>query len=489
MWVTKQQASEDVKDDSYHTALEAVFRVAKTEASNYARASKSTKSRVEGRLLSCASVIRVLVEAGLKKLRYKTVRALVEHITQTLPTTQGDYCEPLLGDYLKALVLLLEYKAHPEHFLGDEWQELMDFCVQMVYDLDSRTEANDSRTSNGSIAPNGSGPFGVSHSRSTTPSMVGDRRIKHSNNVSQRSVASRLEESDTDIILCLLHLTSVPNAPIFDRASVVLTALIELLQNYSRVSSIKQIAFECLNSVMSRIVFNDIDLALDTMTKVMPLLRQFWKSTEATLNEVLMVFLSYGEILLPRLISADRSAGCIATLQALVEVLRTDYCERTNRTQLQLQDLVLVDPTYPSTKTLPLCTSTVQVRMGTLRAESPWCLIARSATIMVALENSLKAEDSADRDDVHHIPKRQRLERPLDDVLRLMKGTILPEKLYALQILVFVFEDLKFDESSLQGYLESILPCVSHNDGLIASWAMVVMASYVLPTGCHLKVH
>lgn len=488
--LTGQYYRLDAKDDSYHTVLESVFRVAKIDKSNYARASKSTKTKTEGRLSACAALVRTVVEVGLRKLRYKTVKALVEHIIQTLPTADRGYCEPLIADYFRALAALLEYKAHPEHFLGDDWHEVVDFCVQAASDLNRPSEQVEYGLSNGVRLHNGSRSNRDGPSRSTTPSTMGVHGHKSSNNISQRVADPQLKGSDDQIVLCLQHLASVPNAPVSDRADVILATLVEMLQSYQKVSSTQQAAFECINSIMSRIVAINIDLPLQTMKRVIPLLRRFWepKNGAATLNDTLLAFLAYGEILLPRMISEDQTTDCHATLQALLEVLRNDYCLRRHRGQLQLDDLVLLDPSRFKSKQMPLSTRTLQVGLGGLRAESPWCLIARSAAITVALENAaIVREEPLDGDNVQD-SKRQKLERPMDDILHHVKGSILPEKVYGLQMLVFIYDNLQFDESTLQCHLDALLPCLSENDGSIVSWAVLAMASYVVFSQFHLVV-
>lgn len=473
----------DAKDDSYHTVLESVFRAAKIDKSVYARASKSTKTRVEGRLSACAALVRTVVEVGLRKLRYKTVKALVEHIIQTLQTADGGYCVPLAADYFRALATLLEYKAHPEHFLEDDWHEVVDFCVQAAHDLNRPSELNESGLSNGGNFLNGSRSNRDGPSRSTTPSTTSVHGHKPSNNISQRTADSQLKGSDDQIVLCLQHLVSVPNAPVSDRADIVLATLIEMLQSYQKISSTQQSAFECINSIMSRIVATNIDLPLRTMKSVIPLLRRFWepKAGAATLNDALLAFLSYGEILLPRMISEDQTSDCNATLQALIEVFRNDYCSRRPRGQLQLDDLVPLGLGRSESKQMPLSTRTLQVRLDGLRAESAWCLIARSAAITVALESATIArEDQLDGDGEEvRDSKRQKLEHPMDDVLHHVKGSSLPEKLYGLQMFVFIYDSLQFDEGTLQCHLDALLPCLSESDGSMMSWAMLAMTAYV----------
>lgn len=455
-----------------------MFRVARLEVSNIARATKYAKPRVGARLLACAAVVRITVEVALQRLRYKTVKALVEHIIQTLPTADAGYCEPLLNDYFKALATLLEYKAHPEHFLGDEWHELVDFCLETTRDLMRPAEFSDSNHSNGARGLHSTGLTQGYFSRSATPSITGDHGRKSESHATHRNAAyPRLRECDRDLVLCLQHLTSVPNAPIFDRANVILTTLVELLHSYPKVSKIQQAALECINSIMSRVVANDIELASQVMTQMLPLIRGFWEAKDAPLKDALLILLSYGEVLLPRIIRLDKTGDNKAALVALVEVLRNDYCLRRDREQLQLDDLTFYDSTCSATRQMPLSTKTLGVRSGCFRAEHPWCLISLSAAIIVALEHNTATHEQPTRPDAEdNRAKRQRLTHPIDDIFDLTKG---PDKLYALQMLVFIFDSLELEEEALQGRLETLLLCLSDDNSLITSWAMLVMNSYV----------
>ncbi len=470
--------SKQVNDTGYHTILETVFRVAKLEASNYVRATKYTKAKVESRLSGCATLVRVVVEVGLRKLRYKTVKALTEHISQTLPTADENYCAPLCKDYLKALSTLLEFKAHPEHFLGDEWHEIIDFCLETAQDLNKSKDVSESDLSNGFRSLRGSASRRGNLSRSATPNTMGDHGRFSSFNASQPAAFPQIRDSQVEIALSLKYLVSVPNAPILDRAAAIIDAIVDLLDSYQKVSSIQQILLECVNSVMSFVITNDILFALRTVTQTLPLFRRFWDVKDNTMKEPLLVLLSYAEVLLPRLISEDTTGDFKAELGALIEGLRDDYCVRRHREQLQLDDLLPVDPIDCTPSQTPLSNKTLKLRVGAFKAEQPWCLVSSSAAIMVALEKDMIAiERSVHYREHAHPSKRQRLSHHLDDLFSSIKGSVWSEKLYALQILVFVFDTISIDEIALQGHLLVLLPCLSDDDSTIASWAMFAMTS------------
>ncbi|KAL6721631.1 Serine/threonine-protein kinase tel1 [Lecanora helva] len=475
----KRQNLAQINDTGYHTILESVFHVVKLEASNYVRATKTTRAKVESRLSACAALIRVVVEVGLRKLRYKTVKALVEHVLQTLPTVDGGYCTPLCKDYFKALATLLGFTAHTEHFLGDEWHELVDFCLETARDLNKSDHLNGSGPSNSGRSINLTLRRDNS-SRSATPIAVGDHGRISSSAASQHGAYPQIRDSQVDIALCLQSLLSVSNAPIFDRADAVAATIMDLLDSYPKVAAIQQILFECINSIMSRIIVNDVALSLQIVIKVIPNFRRFWDVKDNAMKETLLAFLSFAEALLPRILIEDSHGDRKDELSAIVETLREDYCARRHREQLQLDELSPTDPFCCGLRQVPLSNCTVQLRMGVSRAESAWCLISSSAAIIEALENdTISQERSMHLNEQEYQPKRQRLIHALDEVVVYVKGPVRSTKSYALQVLVFIFDTMRCDEHALNEYLEVLLLCLSDDDGLVASWAMFAMTSDV----------
>lgn len=450
----------------------------KLESANLARASKTTKVKIESRLSACASLVRLVVDVALQKLRYKTVKAVVEHITQTLPNADAGYLEPLLKDYLKTLATVFDYKAHPEHFLGDEWRDAVEFCIDLAGDLNRTYEPDDSGFPNGVRSHHGSNGRRGDISRASTPSSFADHGRRPGKTASQGVAYPRLRDSDREVIICLRNLTSVSNAPIMGSAQKILTTLVELLRSYPKTSSIQQPALETINTVLFCATTNDISLAIQISNKVLLLFRQLWESKDTQLKEAMLEFLSYVEVLLPRMISEDTTGDCKNALSTIVEVMRDDYCLRRYRDQLQLEDISLPDPTTRVASQVPLSTKVHELRNGSLKAEHPWCLISSSAAMMVALEVDTRAcETPVDADEIQVSAKRQRLTHPLDDVLPSLKGPLLPQKLYSLQMLVHVLDSLQFEQGALQTYLDALSPCLSDNDGFVTSWAMLAMAS------------
>ena len=470
--------SEVLEDKAYHGILEALFCAAKLECSTYANALKaSSKVKSASRLSECAHLLSLAVRVGVRKLRFKTVRALVEHISQTLPTSDGTYCEPLVADYFKALRAILEYSPHPEHLSKEEWHDAMDFCNTALHDLNQPSSQISLRSLTGA---RGHGSFSDLPNRSATPDSHGDYHRDTSSRGSRSSFNPQLRGSAEDIVFCVLHLTSVSNAPILERPSITLNALFDLLQISPNLGKPQQAAFESIYSIMVRISTDDTALVLETLRKLYPLIRRHWQAKSAGLKEMLIPML-YGETYLAHLLKSSENGDFKADLLGLLEVLRVEYCKRLEREQLQLDDIDLSDHTFHTDRSMPLNTKACELRLGSQKAEQPWALLHISASIIVAIHSG-ELLHNIKNGDVNHDPplKRQRLAGALDDILQLAKAPTASEKLYALQVLVFVFDKLTMDSRTLETIVDLLLPCASDDNGSIASWAMMALTSCVL---------
>lgn len=419
------------------------------------------------------------MEVGVKKLRIKTVRALVDHIIQTLPTSNEAYCEPLVVDYFKSLRIVLEYQPHTEHLSKEEWSSVVDFCNESLRELNIVSSQNEPGLS---IRNSNVGSFSDGQSRSTTPTPTNDHNLKASKHGSSRSAQVQLRSSAEDILLCLRHLNFASNAPILDRAQVTLTNLLELLESNLSVGRLQQLAFEIIDSILTHITTNDIALTLQILSRLLPIIRRLWDTKSTTLKDCMLVCLLYGHIYFARMISLDETHDCKSDLESLLEALRNDYCKRQERDQLQLEDLDLADQgTY---KEKLLSTKTFRLRLGGLRAENSWNQLYIAASIIVALSADMATlresnEKSFELQNPDYPAKRQKKTNPFDDILKFTHSSQASPKLFSLQVLTFVFDELIFDADRFQGFRDALLLCMSDDNGSIASWAMLALSRYL----------
>lgn len=414
--------------------------------------------------------MRLAVELGVKKFRYKTVKAIVDHITQTVPTSDSGYCEPLAAEYFKSLRIVLEYQPHPEHLSKDEWHEVVDFCNETLHDLNATSNGKNAHSLNGNSSMDS---FNICLSRSATPGTVSDNGHQASNRSSQHLVKLNLKSSVEDIVLCLKHLMSASNAPVLEKAQTTLENFCEILTLSSRPGMLLQSVFEAINSVISRIMTDNVDLTLNIINNLLPHIRRFWETKSRSLKDHMLVSLLYGEVYFFRLVSTDETGDCKHDLHRLLQVFRQEYCKRAEREQLQLEDLDL--PDHPLEGDRPLSIQAFELRSAALKAEQPWFLLYISASIVLVLS----AWDARGRDSaLEHPPKRRKLNSPVDDLLELTKTSDMQDRLFALQVLTFVFDKLVIDIEYLQHYIESLLSCLSDDTANVVSWALLALARY-----------
>lgn len=451
-------------DENYHAILEVLFRVAKSERS-------STKPSPQ--LSLCTEIVRIAVETGVKTLRFKTVKAIVGHVIQSLRRPDGTYYGPLVKDYFKTLKAILEYPPHAEHFSRAEWCELVDFShetLQHLNDSSNVTQRSLGFSHENSIRD----PWRGGPSRQSIPGIEISYRnvISH---VSSQNGSPELRESAEDLVLCLDHLIAVPHAPILDRASVVLTTLLNLLNSSSSTSNTQQATFRCINTIISNIRIDDISLALQTFRHLLPIMQRLWNVKAPAMKDHILKLMMYGEVYLTRLISSDTEGDSKSHLRNLLEVLQQDYCKRPEREQLQLDDLLLAKTSFVNKR--PSSTKIFALRPDTIKAEKSWYLLFVYASLVIALDSDLKTgEKTVQVDDIDNRPKRRKFTKNLDDVFQSTKSGNMTQRLFALQTLIFVVENLPLEVGDrLDWNWEVLLPCFSDDSGVVASWAMLTL--------------
>lgn len=429
----------------------------------------STKSTFSTQLGLCAEIVRIAVETCVKKIRVKTVKAIVGHVTQTLPRPDGSYCGPLVKDYIRTLKVILEFPPHAEHFSRVESCDLVDFCNRTLNDLNGASNRKSSEYTDG---------HSIRSSRSGTPGIEISYRQRASQTSSQGKGMWELRESAEELVLCLNHLISVPHAPILDKASVVMTTLLNLLESSFSTGNTQQAAFECINTTMACIRIDDISLALQTLSNVLPIMHRFWNAKASAMKDHMLKFMLYGEVYFPRIISSDAAGERKSNLEDLLEVFQQDYCKRPERELLQIEDLILSKTGFEGKR--PSSTRVFGLRSGVFKAEKSWFLLSIYASLVIALDSDLKISvDSID--EIENRPKRRKLTKNLDDIFKFTKSTDTTQKLFALQVLTFVFDKLPLEvDDGLDWNWEVLLPCLSDDSGTVASWAMLALTRYAI---------
>lgn len=421
-----------------------------------------------------------MVTAGLRKLRAKTVKALIHHIIETLPVPgEQEFFEGLSQPYVKCLSLICEYQPHVEHLkprVKDpgtnevvrqplNWQDVVEFCIEGI------ATRQDQAAPEPSPVPNGNGS---SLLRTSTISM--SRRSRDVTSQSARSHASSATKSELDdLVICLHHLTRATNAPVPDMAEPILLTLIQYLRASGKGRSSSHFAFATINSVLSRIGPSSIDETHAAILELYPIIKEFWQSRTPILKEQMLITLILTRNHVSSILSLPKHATFAADIENLFEALQADYSRRLERDQLQLNDLHLTCASA-SQNTSFLVLPSFQLAGRSEPSENQWSVLHLMAYYGHLLDSKKKAtHERLDQNGRGEARKRRRPSYMLNDVVRQTTTGINSSRISALQTVSFYASLGHLNSSDIKAILDSVTPVLADQHGPTASWAMVAI--------------
>ncbi|KFY41352.1 hypothetical protein V495_04972 [Pseudogymnoascus sp. VKM F-4514 (FW-929)] len=490
---------EVLKDGAYHTIYEALFKVATeekrlkhealfkvaTEEKRLYLSAKNDKARTkaEKTLSSCSEALRITIKAGAEKLKPRTVRAVIEHVTQLLPVASGEYCLAFSQQYLKVLNILLGHEAHVELLDQDDWLATVEFCLDGIMQYENNSRAASIPHGNSITVPlSTSSSVYTSRSRSSVKSVPGG----------EAQLSSIKKRNSEELMECLLSLVSAPNAAVSDRTEHILKAIVHFLNSQGNVvSSFHQIAFAALNVVLSVTSADEISLAESVIFSVVPCISRLWSSKTAANDEmlntakdemaitVLLLRLHLEKLAFDPL--GDDGLGSI--LKDLRDSLANDYEKRAERDQLQLDDMDLsIGPSEDQILGSLSC-GYLRLRQQALRAERKWAVVQVLAIIDNLLHgaplksNLVATDDHESPEGVSHPRKRRRITERFDALMDEMRFGGTSIQLVALQTLFFALPPSQVSQSALAGILPTLASLVLDRNVNISCWAMLCISS------------
>ncbi|KAI1074455.1 hypothetical protein F5B20DRAFT_563328 [Whalleya microplaca] len=469
----KASHSSSLDDKSYHMTFEALFRCALAEKHAY----YSSKTTAASRLVKCAEALRLGVELGASTIKRKTVMAVIDHITQTLPHSEDDLVPPLIQDYIKALAALLSHAANAELLAmhdGKGWFTCVDFAVDIL-NLYLVGNDRDSGPSRASPAPGMGQTMSLSLS---TPRSTGS---------SQRHTGRVQRSNLPDLLQCLLHLASTPNAPLLERSKEVSSAVVQVLQLRSLgISQLHQLAFALINKLLVTTQTDDSDLANSLALDSLTLISQWWQTRTASTHDALingvrieilkLLFNLY--LQLEYLIKQENAPALLENVETLSEILWTEYSRRDERAQLRQDDL--------SFSAVPQGSNGLHVLLFSLRpfnvdGEPGWatvhvlalveCLIWKGARI----SHKVSTDDEQPRKKLRTNTDFSRLRQKLRSIDRSIQCA-------ALQIIPFFVSELVISLDEVSELLSVLMSLVTSKDSKTSTWAMIACASLTSQT-------
>lgn len=472
--LTNCGSRDKLSDKAYHKIFETLFKTVLTEKSSFYAATKTTLAGATTRLTACADAVRVVVEAGATKLKIKTVEAIAEHIIQTLPTTDSGYCKPLAQHYLQALHTLFKHQANVERLKSSIWFDVVDFFIHGINQYLPGDEGPSSLSR--SFLGLGGSHLSGSVPKSTTSS--GQTQSRHS------LTRSNVE----DLFQILLLFVSASNAPLPEVYLTVADTTMRFLQlQGSHASQVHQRAFSTLNSVLQYTRVDQISHTQTVAQDVIPIISRFWQGKAVAKDEMLnsvrdeMLILLFNVYLhLERGIKDDDTCELLSKVEDLLEILRADYARRSDRDQLQLDDLEMTDFGAKLRNDTPFRLRAFKLRPHNHKAERNWAhlqvvgMLERLASLGHQ-RSSLATAGDQEQESQKHPRKRQRMARPLDHLLDPLRSDDARMRIAALQTLPFVLETCQLQPSLLTELLALLQTCAGDKRGNIASWALLAI--------------
>ncbi|EDO00751.1 hypothetical protein SS1G_03224 [Sclerotinia sclerotiorum 1980 UF-70] len=194
----------------------------KSNRSTDGKPRKPTAVKSTTKLEQSTKAICSIVEAGIYKFKKRTVNALIIHIIDTIPTSTGDYFQPIVNNYLKTLSYLLERPANAAG-VKDVRTELIEFSINGIElylgDTDEDLLGSDKRISHPSLPK--------------TFSELGSIP-KRSNSVSEHDV-----EALCQILIPLLSTTNDHSFSTLERVGTVMMRLLQYLKSNLQLDDVE----------------------------------------------------------------------------------------------------------------------------------------------------------------------------------------------------------------------------------------------------------
>ena len=332
-----------------------------------------------------------------------------------------------------------------------QWQACVDFALECMSNLLEDSTAQHNATTN---------------SRDTSSGSRNDQSL--SMRLSQRSGRSIGKEKATlaeEIVATLKSLSSASNAPLMTRAGVIA----ENLQEYLNVATTGQEdAFETVNNIIFVSLTEDVALTQNLLCGLIPIMRRLWSSRSAVLREQMLITLFSCRYLF--IAPAGPWPPIEATmLEPLFNNLMSEYRTRNERDMLHFDDM----QPLPDRGNTPLKLKQFQPLRNSAQAVNCWLTVEVMAYLVVGL--SRKSQPSSVKGDPGETPrKRQKIHSQLDEILELASAGVGQEKLAALQIILFLFDQPVSLAQEWTKSLKKLLPDLNSEDSTIQTWVFLV---------------
>jgi len=408
-------------------------------------------------------------------MKRKVTRAVVDHITETLPGPNEDgFVEPLLVDYVKALILLIRHPANVEQLCildGEGWITCVDFLIGVVNRFLDGADSDPASWSRASPAPGAISSLAYSTARSGASS-------------TQRSGTTLPNKALVELLVQgILALVSSPNAPLASKSTELTTVLTQVLQvRQWHIGALHQAAFGALSCIVSQIQGDNLMLAGNIARDVLPLVSHWWHprssaSQSETVNSVReeILRLLYGlQLHIESLATASPHGGIVGHIEDVLDALWFEYPKREDRTRLQLGDI-----TFSCRAAKYFDNAVFGLRPFGIVAERRWAVVEVMALLEAISSRAASHSTQQSQAGDEQPRKKRRIESHPSRLRDRVRSADVGTQLTALQVLPFFLPKIQASPEEQTLLLSDVMNLIGNRHTPISSWAMIACARYV----------
>lgn len=460
---------EALGNKAYLALCDTLFLCLRDERSSFLKKTKSAKAAAL--LPLSASALRHVIATGVRTIKSSTVEIIIDTIVEVLPGGDGTLLKPLLEDLPKTLRSLVEYQPHVERLSKDCWDATIDFCVESLSGFfeSSEPEPEPAHSWSTSVSSRARTPLDSTDITSSRASP----RLPVARTKSVNDQHSHIAE---DFVHCLHSLIKASNAPLLDKADAVIAVLLQFLRRRSGRSSGAAAALAAINSILTRIAFQSLELTKHTVLELLPLMKFMW--SELSLREEIIITLTYTEAHIFSLLDDPDNETFSFDLEALIDIMYGEYRKRQDTTAHQyLEDdhICFRHLGFANRDTHPLNTCTFSMETEHVRFEGLWGTVSTVAKFSHMLDHR-RHSSAHGHSDAESATKRLRVTQMFQEYLRHVLEPRSNAKRAALQVVAFMVQEGPVDEEDLQSMIERLTSCIADETSAHSVWAMIGLA-------------
>lgn len=419
--------------------------------------SKTTASATEGRLSSCSATLRVAIEVGVRNIRSKSVKALIEHIITNFSDADGNPEPVLATDYARNLSVILGHEPHAEHLSQDYWKTAMNFCLEKMKifpqsDLKLGSSILTQRSSRSHLAS-----FQTNGEKGTLPRHVLD-----------------------DLVNVVRSLVSVPFAPLLHKGPEAVDAMAQFLHNSPHSAKPQVDAFVVINTILLQIRMENVKFAKEFTRDALSLTKSLWNTKLSALKDEMLSMLILLHPFVEMLAQEGENELIHTAISNLVETMKGEYTRRPIKDQLQLSQLSLrLNLQQPSNGLQGPVFALHDAQTNgenTSSAEHNWTLLKLLAQFACWSHSFDQRNGKRSLSPGAGPQKRQRVAHWSDELFRMLSDFSIPTRLCSLQIVCFMGQYTPVEEEVLSSLMEKLSTLILDDNSSVASWAYLALA-------------